>query len=270
MDRLEIPKGIRGRELTEHLEHEMREFIGSIITDPVKLTSFVDLWSSNLGMHQYSINNVILAFRQYPRVSMLAGFRKWEKLNRTIIKGSKAIKILAPLQKKVKTDEECSEDYYAIYGWKYVNVFDVNQTKGEEPLEFGHSDKVKGLSDVSFEQLTTISPLPVKIRYNGTSNGSISPEKIVIAPKKSESAMIACLCHELSHYYLQHLESDLDRETKEQEAEICSFLICSYLGLDNEKAKYYAGVWKGSDKIKVRGPRIIAAAEKIIRKIESI
>lgn len=148
-------------------------------------------------------------------------------------------------------------------------VWDVNQTTGA-PLEFGHSDKVKGISDVSFQQLTGISPLPVKIQYNGTSNGSISPETILIAPKSSENAMIACLCHELSHYYLQHLKSDLDRATKEQEAEITSFLICRYLGLDNEKAKYYAGVWKGSDTLKGRGPRIIAVAEKIIRKIESI
>lgn len=268
MDRLEIPKGIRGRELTEFLVDSMSEFTNSIVQDPQKIERFISLWSGNLGLHDYSIGNCILAWLQYPKVSMIAGMKKWNSLDRRISRGEKAIKILAPLTRKVK-DKETDEEFYMLKGFKYVNVWDVNQTTGA-PLEFGHSDKVKGISDVSFEKLTTISPLPVEIQYKGTSNGCISPEKIIIAPKKSESAMIACLCHELSHYYLQHLESDLDRETKEQEAEICSFLICSYLGLDNEKAKYYAGVWKGSDKIKVHGPRIIAAAEKIIRAIESL
>ena len=48
------------------------------------------------NFHEYSLNNLILIFSQYPNASRVAGFKTWEKLGFKILKGSKAIKILAP------------------------------------------------------------------------------------------------------------------------------------------------------------------------------
>ena len=92
MEKLEIPKEIRGRELTEFLVDTMSEFTDSIVQDPAKIENFVRLWDGSLGMHEYSINNTILAFYQYPKLSMIAGFKKWLSLGRTVRKGEKAIR----------------------------------------------------------------------------------------------------------------------------------------------------------------------------------
>lgn len=265
--RLNIPKELKGKELSAYLADKMSEIADSVVQNPQELEKFVNLWDSSLGMHTYSINNTILAWCQYPQVSMLAGFKKWQKLGRKICKGEKAIRILAPLTRKVK-DKESGEDIYIVKGFKYINCFDVNQTEGKN-LDFGHSDKVKG--DISFDDIKKISPLPVIVEYSGTSNGNVNKERIIVAPKDNEAAMVATLIHEIAHLKLGHIGSDIDKETKEVESETVSFIVCSYLGLDNQKSKYYVGAWNGNqEKLKGRGKKIISTAESIIRDIQSL
>ncbi|ADZ10378.1 hypothetical protein Metbo_2163 [Methanobacterium lacus] len=262
-----IPKELKGKELTAFLVEQRDLLADSMVQDPEQLEKFVQMWEGNLGLHEYSFNNIILAWLQHGQVSMLAGFRKWQSLGRTVIKGEKAIKILAPLTRKIK-DKESEEDDYVITGWRYVNVFDVSQTEGEE-LEFGHSDKVVG--NVCFDDLKKISPLPVIVEYAGTSNGNVTKDRVLVSPKENQAAMVATLIHEMGHYKLGHLESDFDKETKEVEAETVSFIVTSYLGLKNEKSKYYVGSWNGSgEKLRGRGKNIIAVAEAIIKDINSL
>lgn len=264
---MEIPKELKGKEISAFLADKMSELADSVVQNPNELEKFVKLWDSSLGMHTYSINNTILAWCQYPQVSMLAGFKKWQELGRTVCKGERAIKVLAPLTRKIK-DKESDEEAYIISGFRYVNVFDVNQTEGEN-LDFGHSDKVKG--DICFDDIMKISPLPVIVKYSGTSNGNVNKDRILVAPKDNEAAMVATLTHEIAHLKLGHIGSNLDKDTKEVEAETISFIVCSYLGLDNQKSQYYVGAWNGSeDKLRGRGKKIISTAESIIRDIQSL
>lgn len=264
---MEISKDLKGKQLTAFLVAQLDDLADGLCQDPGEIERFVQLWDGNLGLHEYSINNSILAFWQYPQVTMLAGFKKWLSLGRTVRKGERAIKVLAPLTRKIK-DKDSEEDTFIISGWRYVNVFDVNQTEGEN-LSFGHSDKVKGT--ISFEAIKEISPLPVEVRYDGTSNGNITLERILIAPKDNEAAMVATLLHEIAHYKLGHLGSELDKDTKELEAETVSFIVCCYLGLNNQKSKYYIGAWNGDQKkLKGKGKHLISIAENIIRNINTL
>lgn len=264
---LQIPSELKGKDLTAYLVEQRDILADSVVQDPEQLEKFVQMWDSNLGMHEYSFNNLILAWLQYSKVSMLAGFKKWQSLGRTVIKGEKAIKVLAPMTRKIK-DRESDEETYIITGWRYVNVFDVGQTQGEN-LDFGHSDKITG--DISFDSIKNISPLPIIFEYSGTSSGNITKNRILIAPKDNEAAQVATLVHEVAHYKLGHLESDLGKEAKEVEAETVSFIVTTYLGLKNEKSKYYIGSWNGSGaELKGRGKNIIAVAEAIIRDINAL
>lgn len=263
---MEIPKELKGKELSAFLVEQRDKLADSVCQDPQQLENFVRLWDDSLGMHEYSINNTILAYFQYPKLSMLAGYRKWMKLGRRVIKGEKAIKVVAPLKRKIK-DTNSAEEAYIISGWRYVNTFDINQTEGEN-LDFGHSDKVNG--DISFDQVKKISPLPVVVEYSGTSNGSVNTERILIAPKDNEASMVASLIHEIAHYKL-HIatKTDLNKYARETEAETVSYIVTSYLGLDNQKSQFYVGAWNCSEDI-IRGSRIIAVSEKIIREIKSL
>lgn len=264
---LEIPKELKGKELTAFLVEQRDRLADDICQNPFEIEKFVQMWDSNLNLHDYSFNNLILAQLQYSKVSMLAGFKKWQSLGRTVIKGEKAIKVLAPLTRKIK-DKENDEESYIITGWRYVNTFDIAQTEGDE-LEFGHSDKVTG--DICFDSIKNISPLPVVVEYAGTSNGNITKERILVVPKYNEASMVASFLHELAHYRLGHIESELDKETKEVEAETVSFIVTSYLGLKNEKSQYYIGSWNGQgDNLIGKGSKLISVSESIIKDINAL
>ncbi|WP_308571427.1 ArdC family protein [uncultured Methanobacterium sp.] len=268
MDRFEIPEGKRGAELSAFLVDKLDEVIdGAFSTDLDAVNEFIELWSSNLNLHEYSINNIILAWTQYPELSMLAGFKKWTKLGRTVRKGQKSLKILAPIARKSK-DSETGEDIYIVKGFKYVNVFDVNQTEGDN-LDFGHPEMIKG--DIAFDKIKQISPLPVVVKYAGTSNANVNKERILVAPKDNEAQMVSSLLHEIAHYKLGHVGSDLDKAIKEIEAEAVSYIVTKYLGLQNDKSKYYIRSWSlGAEELRGRGKKVVSTAESIIREIENL
>ena len=44
----------------------------------------------------YSVNNTMLIAMQRPDATAVAGYSTWKQLNRQVVKGAKAIKIIAP------------------------------------------------------------------------------------------------------------------------------------------------------------------------------
>jgi hypothetical protein len=262
-----MERQLKGKELSAFLVEKLDELADNLCQDPEKLVEFVELWSSNLRLHEYSINNIILAWTQYRELSMLAGFKKWLSLGRTVRKGEKAIRILAPILRKLK-DSETDKDIYLVKGFIYVNCFDIAQTQGDN-LDFGHPEMVQG--DISFDKIKQISPLPVVVKYAGTSNGNVNKKRILVAPKDNEAAMVATLIHEIAHYKLGHIGSDLDKAIKEIMAEGVSYIVSRYLGLNNEKSYYYIRSWNSSTKeLRGQGKKVISVAESIIRDIESL
>ncbi|MCL6453719.1 MAG: ssDNA-binding domain-containing protein [Alicyclobacillus sp.] len=84
--------------------------------------------------HNYSFSNVMLILMQCPHASHVAGFNTWKQLGRHVVRGEKAIQILAPMIcKKVEINEDGAEvEKSSLYGFRVVNVFDVSQTAGKE------------------------------------------------------------------------------------------------------------------------------------------
>ncbi|WP_397548118.1 ArdC-like ssDNA-binding domain-containing protein [Rossellomorea yichunensis] len=58
---------------------------------------------------------------------LVKGFNEWKKQGRFVKKGAKEIKVIAPLIGK-NTEKEKK----VLYGFRYVNVFDVSNTDGKE------------------------------------------------------------------------------------------------------------------------------------------
>lgn len=264
---MELP---RGRELTRFLTEKLDELADSICQNPDQLSEFIERWKN--GFHSYSINNIILAWMQRPDFTLLAGYKAWQKHGRQVIKGERAIRILAPMTKKIKSDDD--EEKVLIRGFRPVSVFDISQTEGD-PVDVGCSDLISG--EVDFQSIVKACPLPVHIKDLGLSNGNTNGKEINITPKENTAAMIATLIHEWAHVALGHceepgilFESD-DRSSKEIEAETASYIVTTCLGLENNKSRYYIANW-GAEKeeLKGRGKKIISVAEKIIRDISSL
>ncbi|MBP3232797.1 MAG: hypothetical protein J6M33_10990, partial [Anaerovibrio sp.] len=81
----------------------------------------------------WSIGNQILQLIQHTEDAR--GFRQWKDVGRSVIKGRKAIHILAPMTFKVKktnpvTGEE--EERIVITGFRPISVFRYEDTEGEE------------------------------------------------------------------------------------------------------------------------------------------
>jgi hypothetical protein len=74
-------------------------------------------------------NQLLVALAGY---SEARGFRQWETVGRHVVKGQKAIYILAPCVKKFEAegDDGTTEEHAAVYGFRSVPVFGFEQTDG--------------------------------------------------------------------------------------------------------------------------------------------
>lgn len=82
------------------------------------------------NLKRYSARNQILIRLQRPEAQTVKGRKGWLNENRILKRGSKAIWILAPRRKKLKTEnEEDDEPEETIEGFFFIPVFDINDTK---------------------------------------------------------------------------------------------------------------------------------------------
>lgn len=215
--------------------------------------------------YNYSVNNTILIWLQMPTASLVAGFKAWQdKFKRTVKKGEKGIRILAPCPKKfVKKvkDEDGNEVEKEI---KYTTfrpcyVFDVSQTEGEDIPSFvsdleGNVEQFQQLVD----KLVKLSPVPVTFeKFDSPAKGYFDncEKKIVVQPDMSEAQKIKTLIHEISHAILHDGEEgeqkDADRHTREVQAESVAYTVCSALGIDTSEYSFgYVASWSNGKEVK--------------------
>ena len=90
---------IQIQEILERLETGVREVYST------------DAWRNYLRVlskfHSYSVNNCLLIYMQKPEASMVAGYRIWNtEFHRQVRKGEKAIRIIAPVRRKIIEKEK--------------------------------------------------------------------------------------------------------------------------------------------------------------------
>lgn len=213
--------------------------------------------------HDYSVNNIILIWSQCPGASLVAGFKAWkEKHSRTVKKGEKAIRILAPCPHKMtitETDPTTGEKVQKEVRWntyRPVCVFDVSQTEGAplpslvDPLT-GSMERFQEL----FARLQAVSPVPVAFEdIKSSAHGYFSPaeNRIAIRAGMSEEQTIKTTVHEIAHARLHAKDAeqaDAARHVKEVQAESVAFVVCNALGLDTSEYSfgYVAGWAEGQD-----------------------
>lgn len=98
----------------------------SPITEIVKLRRNAD----TMPAHKWSLSNQLIAFIQSGGVLDCRGFRQWESAGRKVVKGGRAVWILAPRTIKVE-DKKTGEYKTIVNGFQSIAVFPVHQTEGE-------------------------------------------------------------------------------------------------------------------------------------------
>ena len=248
--------------LAEHLKEGMKNYL-----DSEQFRSFLDTMSK---FHNYSLNNIHLLKMQNPNVSHVASFNKWKTdFERTVKKGSKALKIWVPYQVKTKisanqnelsfspSENEMEEKEVTVTRFKLGNVFDVSQTKGKElPKAINeltgsvkdYEDLYRAAKAVSMDNQVSINFEEIK---REGANGYYSPNenRIVISKGlKGQEHILKTIFHEMAH-------SDLHRGTNAQygddqyrkqelQAESVAYVVANHFGFDTSSYSFgYLAIW---------------------------
>ena len=216
----------------------------------------------------YSFNNQILITMQNPNATFVKGYKSWQnEFERTVKKGEKGIKILAPFTYKktleeIKLDEKTKiplqnengdlikeEKQVELTGFKTVTVFDISQTAGKEIENLHLIEELKfNVENFNslFNTLKEISPVPVN--FENIENGAkgyyhTKEDRIAIKSGMSEAQTVKTLVHEIAHAKL-HKDTDKESDVKELEAESTAFVVCSYFNIDTSDYSFgYLAKW---------------------------
>ena len=233
------------------------ELIGTTLKDEVikmiescNIQAYLDAVSR---FNNYSFNNLMLIRCQCPVASMVCAHSKWAELGGHAKKGSKAIRILAPITKKKdvlkETDDgvliPTTEEY--IIGWRTVPVFDISQIEGAKIPD--HPDLIKELDgdivdfDHIYPMLQEATTAPIGWmdeadckRVGDDCHGYYSPSGhfIRIRREMSQAQVIKTTIHEIAHSLLHSMDAkrSIPTEVKEMEAESTAYVVCKHFGLD--------------------------------------
>lgn len=248
--------------LAEHLKEGMKNYL-----DSEQFKSFLDTMSK---FHNYSLNNIHLLKMQNPNVSRVASFNKWKAdFDRTVKKGSKALKIWIPYQVKTKisanqnelsfspSENEMEEKEVTVTRFKLGNVFDVSQTEGKElPKAINeltgdvkdYEDLYRAAKAVSMDNQVPISFEEIK---RESTNGYYSPDenRIVISKGlKGQEQILKTIFHEMAHADLHRGSNaqygDDQYRKQELQAESVAYVVANHFGFDTSSYSFgYLAIW---------------------------
>ena len=248
--------------LAEHLKEGMKNYL-----DSEQFKSFLDTMSK---FHNYSLNNIHLLKMQNPNVSQVASFNKWKTdFDRTVKKGSKALKIWVPYQVKTSipvhqkeldftpAENEMEQKEITVTRFKLGNVFDVSQTEGKElPKAINeltgdvkdYEDLYRAAKAVSMDNQVPISFEEIK---RESTNGYYSPDenRIVISKGlKGQEQILKTIFHEMAHADLHRGTSaqygDDQYHKQELQAESVAYVVANHFGFDTSSYSFgYLAIW---------------------------
>lgn len=232
----------------QQLVHQAEVKLQSLTTS----ANFKDYLKTMAKFHHYSLRNINLIYAQDPQATQVAGFKQWQKdFNRQVTKGAKAIRIAAPITKRLTSEQQRqlgTKRDQAIVGYRYLPVFDVRHTTGEQlpqtrdfiKTELGEHANVTPLYQAFKTYLNKTTDLTVTERpmTENQARGYFAPKtnEIVIDSQESDQGMrLKTLYHEYAHSQLHGLTStfkDRPRGYQEAQAEAVAYVAMQNIGID--------------------------------------
>lgn len=281
----ELIKSNDSKGLAKVLKDGVREYFKSDI--------YINYLIAMSKFHSYSPRNIQLILAQNPNASHVASFKKWkEDFERSVNKGSKALRIFAPVTIKEKdpktgkilVDKNGKEKTKTYF--KLVPVFDVSQTNGKElakpvyDLEGTYQDY--GNLYKAAKEVSEANGVPITFENDlDGAHGTYSRQtnSISILKGMSEQQTLKTLFHEMAHSELHTLdkllENPLSRSTKELQAESVAFVVSNHYGLDTSEYSFgYLASWaedkEGLTDLEGQIKIVQKEANNLITKIDSV
>lgn len=192
-------------------------------------------------------------------------YKQWNEVGRYVKKGAKAFQIIAPIVKKVKTDDD-NEEESRLIGFRGMSVFAVENTEGKE---ITITDYTPQHIDINAEKLIRITEkLGCKVSYLPYGSkvlGTYHPleRKIIL---RSEDYDV--LAHEVGHFLHDLTEgiNSVDRNTAEIIAELTAAVLCEMNGVhgyERQSFDYIREYSRAND-----AKAVIKAINKVLATVE--
>lgn len=265
---------------------ELTEGLYSLLADAVDHPrEWHRLLDASATMWRYSGGNVALLMMQMAQrgpiqPSLVAGYKDWERHGRYVLKGERALYVIAPRTAPITNDDKTGADpafgaatpaepgdgvnRSRIVGWRGQAVFDVSQTEGEPLLVPVLNSRVTSADTRSFSQLwESLTAVARRARFNvvvseaqvGLADGYTDHARHIICVGSwlHTEERIATLAHELAHASL-HVPGDAigalygssaeHRGLAEIEAESVAYVVLRAHGIDRDsQSAAYLGGW---------------------------
>ena len=245
----------RLKEITDRLEQG--------VTDLFESDRYKEYLRVMARFHRYSFNNTLLIAMQCPGATRLAGFQSWKKFGRHVKKGENGIKVIAPTPFKKTVEEDGEEKVIVVPRYKVVSTYDISQTEGKPLQEIASTltGSVDNFNDF-LSALEQVSPVPIAFEdISGSAYGYYSSmeKRIAVREGLSEQQTLKTLIHEISHAKLHDFDlgkpkdeiPQIDRQTKECQAEAVAFVCCERFGLDTSGYSFgYIAGWSSDRELK--------------------
>lgn len=240
-----------------------------------QLKRWLDAMVSN-GLSRWSANNRILAAVQMLQRGKsldelhLMGLRQWGGHERRVVKGAKAVWILAPVKRKVVEEEPggSRNERHVVVGFRGVPVFDISDTEGKPlpsaPLTSAQGEvspgTIEGLRQRVSEAGYAYEETQIAGCVPATGEGTLGytdpqSKRIVVDSRLSPAQKASTIAHELGHVHCGHVDGDYEeyrqhRGRMETEAEITAYLVNRSRGMSKDQVEafspgYIAGWSKG-------------------------
>ncbi len=227
--------------------------------------------------HRYSFGNCILIACQRGDATLVAGYRRWQELERQVKRGERGIAIFAPMTRKFVALESTAmeeSEMRRLIGFRMVRVFDVSQTDGKPVPEFSRTTGDATKLVPAIERVITSADIrlayePLRWGANGCTDGST----ITVRPDLTSAEQFRVLVHELAHNQLEHLSrrKDTTKQVRETEAEAVAYVVARAFGIDaRERSRDYIHLWDGDRETLVQSMSAVQrTAGGIIRKLDT-
>lgn len=271
----------------EELHQQLSEKVMTLVTsDGWKRLLSALAQKTGTEIARYSFSNQLLVLVQRPNATAVAGFKAWLERGRSVRKGEKAVRVLAPSAYTEKDADgkpvldangrEVKRTYF-----RYVPVFTDDQV---EPVwqNAGHGHVLTITPALSKPRMATLlqgeapegmwEELAGQVKGQGYTlergdckgaNGYTDPITRTVRVRDDVDDAQACktLAHELAHILAGHVadlaEYRQHKGKAEVEAESIAYMICAHYGMDSEVySAPYLGGWAGKN---------VAEVEKTIK-----
>src|ERR1035437_7192625 len=157
--------------------------------------------------HRYSFGNCVLIAVQRADATHVAGFRRWQELGRQVRKVEKAIRILAPVTRRVAA-EDGDNTVERLVAFRSASIFDITQTDGRDlptaPVTRLLGDAPADAWDALVAYAVGLGYTVERVALPGNRNGDTNfvSHRIRVGEGLAPAQSVKTLAHEIAHAML--------------------------------------------------------------------